>query len=268
MTPASRLGESDAFQIHRRSHIHRPEADMERGISTLSVVLLLAGAANIASGAPLTDLVVPEGGLVIDGGDVEAARAAEGSCVVEPSLADAIAPTPSLAASALAAGTAAPQAPGGSPATPARRPVAFEYSDGYQTRLQIHKYASYATLPLFVAQFAVGQKLYDGNGSDGTRTAHGALVGGTALLFGVNTVTGVWNLREGRKDPNHRTKRMLHGLLMLAADGGFVATGLLAPEGEHELRDGFERPGGGHSRSTHRALALGSMGVATVSYLM
>jgi hypothetical protein len=82
--------------------------------------------------------------------------------------------------------------------------MAFEYSDGYRTRLKIHKYASFATLPLFVAQFAVGQKLYDGNGSDGTRSLHGVLAGGTAVLFGVNTVTGVWNLSEGRRDPNHR----------------------------------------------------------------
>jgi hypothetical protein len=230
---------------------------MERGVLTLSVVVLLAGVSNAASAASITEIVVPEGGLVIDGGDLEAARAADESCL-DHSLAGGIAAAPSLAASAPLAETAASQAP------PARRPMAVEYSEGYQTRLKIHKYASWATLPLFVAQFAVGQKLYNGNGSDGTRTAHGVLAGGTAVLFGVNTVTGVWNLSEGRKDPNHRTKRMVHGILMAVADAGFVVTGLTAPESEHgELYES-----GGNNRSTHRAVAITSMGIATVAYLM
>jgi hypothetical protein len=148
-------------------------------------------------------------------------------------------------------------------AAPAPRPKAFEYSDGYYTRLKIHKYASFAMLPLFVAQYAVGQKLYNGNASDGTRSLHSGLAAGTAVLFGVNTVTGVWNLREGRKDPNHRTKRMVHGVLMLVADAGFVATGMLAPDNEHEGGGG-----GSENASTHRTVALTSMGIATVAYLM
>jgi hypothetical protein len=146
----------------------------------------------------------------------------------------------------------------------APRPMAFEYSDGYRTRLKIHKYASIATLPLFAAQFAVGQKLYDGNASDGTRSAHGALAASTAALFGVNTVTGVWNLYEGRKDPNKSTKRKVHGILMLAADAGFVATGMLAPDDD----EGEGGGGGGGTRSTHRTVAFASMGVATAAYLM
>lgn len=222
---------------------------MERSFVTL-VVLTLAGAAAAASAAPPPDLVVPRDGLVLDGGDVEAAAS-----------------TPSLAASVLAASAPALQSTATAQATPARRPVAFEYSDGYRTRLKIHKYASYATLPLFVAQFAVGQKLYDGNASDGTKTLHGVLAGTTAVLFGVNTVTGIWNLSEGRKDPSHRTKRMVHGILMAVADAGFVATGIMTPEGGHEGGEfGFES--GGTSRSTHRAVALTSMGIATVGYLM
>jgi hypothetical protein len=237
---------------------------MQRGVVTLSVVLLLAGVSNAESAASSAELVVPEGGLVIDGGDVEAARVAEGS---RPYLS----PANGIAMTSLAAGAVAAlfdsQATGGSQTTPARRPVAFEYSEGYRTRLKIHKYASYATLPLFVAQFAVGQKLYNGNGSDGTRTAHGILAGGTAVLFGVNTVTGVWNLSEGRKDPSHRTKRMVHGILMAVADAGFVVTGLTAPESEHEGGD-FAYQSGGNDRSTHRAVALTSMGIATVAYLM
>jgi hypothetical protein len=239
---------------------------MERGVLTFSVAVLLAGVSNAASAASPTGLVVPEGGLVIDGGDMEAASAAQASRP-DLSLPDAIAMTTSLAASATAA-LFDSQATGGSQQTPpTRRPVAFEYSEGYQKRLKIHKYASFATLPLFVAQFAVGQSLYNGTGSDGTRTAHGVLVGGTAVLFGLNTVTGVWNLSEGRKDPSHHTKRMVHGILMVVADAGFLATGLMTPHHEHE-EGGLFVEGGGTSKSTHRAVALTSMGIATVSYVM
>jgi hypothetical protein len=152
-------------------------------------------------------------------------------------------------------------------AAPAPRPMAFEYSDGYYKRLKIHKYASYATLPLFAAQFVVGQKLYDGDGSDSLRSAHTALAVGTGALFAVNSVTGVWNLMEARKDPHKSTKRTLHSILMLVADAGFVATGLTAPESEHENEFGFEQESGGNA-STHRAIAFTSMGIATVAYLM
>jgi hypothetical protein len=230
---------------------------MTSRVLTLSLVLHLvaaAGAAARTSGGE--GWVAPEGGFVFDGGDAEAAPPGDG---LDPSLAGSMTTASSLAASTLGAETANAQV------VPARRPLAFEYSDGYRTRLKIHKYASFATLPLFVAQFAVGQKLYDGNGSDSTRSLHGALAASTAVLFGVNTVTGAWNLSEGRKDPNHRTKRMVHGILMAVADAGFVATGLMTPESEHGE---FGSEGGGTSRSTHRAVALTSMGIATVGYLM
>jgi len=208
-------------------------------LSSLVTLLLLATWASAE--AP---------GFVLDGGDLEAAALAEATC-----------PTPGLAGPQAAVPSPGPPAP----AAPTARPKAFEYSDGYRTRLKIHKYASYATLPLFVAQYAVGQKLYNGNGSDSTRSVHGVLAASTAVLFGVNTVTGIWNFSEGRKDPNHRTRRTIHGVLMLVADAGFVATGMLAPDEEHE---GGEGGGGGSSPSTHRTVALASMGVATVAYLM
>ncbi len=151
----------------------------------------------------------------------------------------------------------------GPPAPSSTRPLAFEYSDGYRTRMKIHKYASFATIPLFASQYVVGQKLYDGNGSDGTRSAHTALAVATAALFTVNTVTGAWNFAESRKNPVHRTKRTIHGALMLAAGAGFVATGAMAPESENE---GGRSEGG--SRSAHRTVAFASMGIATVSYLI
>lgn len=147
-----------------------------------------------------------------------------------------------------------------------RRPVPVEYSEGYKTRAKIHKIASFATLPLFVANYVVGQDLYSNPGqSESKRGLHGGLAAATGVLFGINTVTGVWNLWEGRKDTNHRAKRMTHGILMIAADVGFVATGMLAPNTEHEDQS-YTSNGG--SRSTHRTVALTSMGIATVSYLI
>jgi hypothetical protein len=141
---------------------------------------------------------------------------------------------------------------------PPARPVAVEYSDGYHTRLKIHYIASFATLPLFGIQLALGTKLYDGEGGSSTRTKHKWVATSIAGLFGVNSVTGVWNLIESRKDPAHRAKRLAHGLMMLGADAGFVATGLLAPDDED----------GSGNRSAHRAVAITSMAVASASYLM
>jgi hypothetical protein len=149
---------------------------------------------------------------------------------------------------------------------PARRPVPVEYSDAYKVRAKIHRIASFATLPLFVANYFVGQDLYNHPGDDSKKGLHGGLVASTAVLFGVNTVTGAWNLWEGRKDPNHRTKRMTHGILMMIADAGFLATAMLAPEGDENEHGGV--PTSTSGAGTHRAVALTSMGIATVSYLI
>jgi hypothetical protein len=152
-------------------------------------------------------------------------------------------------------------------AAPVRRPIPFEYSEGYKTRAKVHKYASFATLPLFIANYVVGQDLYN-NRTESKKGAHVGLVTGTAVLFGVNTVTGVWNLWEGRNDPNHRAKRTTHGILMIAADVGFLATAMLAPEGEDHERFAAAPTVSNTSASTHRAVAVTSMAIATVSYLI
>jgi hypothetical protein len=146
---------------------------------------------------------------------------------------------------------------------PPARPKAISYSNAYYTRLKIHKYASFAMLPLFISQSIVGEKLYNGTATGSTRSVHSALAAGVVVLFGVNTITGVWNLWEARKDPNGRTKRMLHGLLMLTSDAGFVATGALA----HGNRRGTGTVPTS-SNATHRDVAFGSMGVATIGYLI
>jgi hypothetical protein len=166
---------------------------------------------------------------------------------------------PPAAVSRLALGV--PAALSSSDAQGSPRAKAFEYSHGYEVRRKIHVYASVATLPLFATQVILGQKLYDQNGGSGVKTAHSVVAGSIAGLFGVNSVTGVWNLWESRKDPSHRGKRMAHGIMMLAADAGFVATGLLAPDSDDF--NSFE-----DRRGTHRTVALTSMGIATASYLM
>jgi hypothetical protein len=141
-------------------------------------------------------------------------------------------------------------------AVPAVAPI--EYSHAYQTRLKIHKISSFAMLPLFATELILGQSLYNDGGS-GKKDAHVAVGVGIGTLFGINTVTGVWNLLESRKDPNGRKRRVIHSILMLAADAGFATTAALAPDTEH---------GGDDSRGAHRAAAITSIGLGTAGYLM
>jgi hypothetical protein len=141
-----------------------------------------------------------------------------------------------------------------------QRPVAVEYSRGYEIRQRIHVLTSLATLPLFGAEVVLGQKLYDGDGGGGVRNAHSAVAGGIAAAFGINTVTGAWNLWEGRKNPAGRARRVTHALMMLAADAGFVATASLAPESEDGEISG--------NRGRHRTVALTSIGLAATSYII
>jgi hypothetical protein len=140
--------------------------------------------------------------------------------------------------------------------------VVFEYSDGYRTRLKIHKIASFATIPLFVAEGVIGQSLYN-DPTSGKRTAHLWVATGIGVLFGVNTVTGVWNLAEGRKDPNGRARRMTHSILMLAADATFFATAMTGPG--HHFRNPSEYDS---SKSLHRSLAFTSVTLASAGYAM
>ncbi len=152
--------------------------------------------------------------------------------------------------------------PGGPPAvpvdTPVKRPRAIVYSDWYARRLAIHRVASYTLLPLLAAQYYTGSQLM-AKGADAPlwviRT-HAPLATTAAVVFGLNTVTGVWNLWDARKDPNGRFSRTAHALLMLASDAGFLAAGSI---GHKAVQDGA-------TRSLHRTIALSSMGVALVGY--
>jgi hypothetical protein len=147
------------------------------------------------------------------------------------------------------------------PQSPAPRHVAFEYSDGYKTRAKIHKYAAFATLPLFAAEFYLGQSIYN-TPSDGKKNAHIAVGTGIIGLYGAQAVTGVWNLVEANKDPNGHKRRMIHGILMLASGAGFAITPMTAPGRRDRLEFGSS------SASTHRAVAYTSIGIGTAGYLM
>lgn len=143
------------------------------------------------------------------------------------------------------------------------RPQAIEYSDAYEMRAKIHKYASIATLPLIGTEVLLGQHLYNDpySRTSSYRGAHIAV--GTAItgLFALNTVTGVWNLVEGWKDPHHRTLRLAHGLMMLGSDAGFLAAYGTGPGGRNLVN--FDA-----NKSTHRTVVFTTMGVATASYLI
>jgi hypothetical protein len=144
------------------------------------------------------------------------------------------------------------------------RPVAIEYSESHETRAKIHKYASWAVLPLMGTEWALGQKLYDDPNSDtsSSRGIHGAVGAGLIGLFAVQSVTGVWNLFEERQAPGN-TKRWAHGLLMLGAEGGFIAAAAMAPGHSRSDLINFDA-----QRSTHRTVALVSIGAGTAGYLL
>lgn len=143
-----------------------------------------------------------------------------------------------------------------------RRPRAIEYSDQYYTRLTIHRYGSYLMLPLFAAEYSLGQNLMnDASPPTWMRPAHGVVAGGVAVVFGVNTITGVWNLWDSRQDPAGRTRRILHSVMMLASDAGFLATGATAPGHNHLYLNYSDYL---HRERIHRGLAIGSIALSAI----
>ena len=162
--------------------------------------------------------------------------------------------------------TPPPPEPAAGQTAPAVHPGAITYSDGYQLRAKIHKYASFATLPLFATEVALGQSLYnDPSSSESSKKgAHIAVGTGIISLFGVNAVTGVWNMVEDRHNPQGRKLRLVHGLLMLTANAGFVATAATGPHREGGHRS--TAPLSESDKALHRDLAFGSIAVGTVGY--
>jgi hypothetical protein len=158
-----------------------------------------------------------------------------------------------------------PAAPDAGQAASPVHPGAITYSDGYMLRAKIHKYASFATLPLFASEVVLGQSLYnDPANADSKKGAHIAVGTGIIGLFGVNAVTGVWNMVEDRHNPKGHTLRLVHGLLMLTANAGFVATAATGPHGGS--RHGVARVPSESDKALHRDLAFGSMAIGTVGY--
>ena len=143
------------------------------------------------------------------------------------------------------------------------RHMAFEYSDGYKTRAKIHKYASFATLPLFATEFYLGQSIYN-TPSGSKKNAHLVIGTGIMGLYGAQAVTGIWNMVEASHDPNPagKKRRLVHSILMLASGAGFAITPMVAPGGREE------RFNGPTSANTHRAVAYTSIGIGTAGYLL
>jgi len=143
-----------------------------------------------------------------------------------------------------------------------RRVKAVEVSDAYELRLRVHRYASYATIPLFVAQSIAGNQLMQADKSGAAKPGwakgvHGAGAAGLGVLFTVNTVTGAWNLWDSRHNDVGRTKRIVHSVLLLAADGGFALAGASGGDDTAQSQS---------SRNNHRDIAYVSMGTALVGY--
>ena len=143
---------------------------------------------------------------------------------------------------------------------PRRRRASVEYSDWYYRRLQVHRWGSYAELPLFAAEYWLGNKLISHSETPGSwvKPTHVTVAASLGGLFALNTLTGVWNLYDSRKDTDQRALVWSHSALMLAADAGFAVTGLIAGDAGHTT-SGADR---------HRNAGLTSMGLATAGTLL
>lgn len=147
------------------------------------------------------------------------------------------------------------------PPPPQGRPKAVEVSDGYATRLTIHRRVSYALIPMFGLQTLAGREIWEkGNTApEWARTGH--RIGATAIAgaFAVNVVTGAWNLWDSRSAREGRALRYVHALSMLTATAGFTYAGAyLSEEAETNL----------DARDLHRTIALSSVGLTAVSGIL
>lgn len=142
--------------------------------------------------------------------------------------------------------------------TPVERVRAVEHSDAYYKRLTIHRIGSYAMLPLFGAEWYLGQRLINTSTStppSWVKPTHHAVAYGIYTIFGVNTVTGLWNAWEARHDTDGRARRWIHVASMLVSDAGFVATAATVNQARQTL-SGANR---------HRDLAIGSISLSAAS---
>jgi hypothetical protein len=141
---------------------------------------------------------------------------------------------------------------------PNQRRRSVEVSEWYSRRLTIHRYAAYASIPVFALQYAAGSRIYDDSREAPGWAKTGHRFGATALagIFTVNTVTGAWNWWESRSTPKGRGLRTLHALSMLGADAAFTYAGVkLSDEAENSP----------DKRRQHRTVALSAIAVTAVS---
>lgn len=167
-------------------------------------------------------------------------------------------PPPPDSAIARAIDSAAQTVVGHAPADTVRRRHAIQYSDAYAVRLKVHRIGSYTMLPLFAAEYSLGQNLLnDSRPPSWLKPTHVGVALGVGALFTVNTVTGLWNLWDSRADPSDRTRKWLHAGLMIASDAGFMWTGAIG--GNSRTSD---------SRQQHKNVALASIGLSTAGTVM
>ncbi|HYV97719.1 MAG TPA: hypothetical protein VE967_09715 [Gemmatimonadaceae bacterium] len=149
-----------------------------------------------------------------------------------------------------------------------RRPRAIQHSDLYYKRLTIHKVGSYVMLPLLAGEYYLGNKLLnDDNPSSGTKGMHSAVAGGIGVVFGVNTITGAWNLWDARHDSNGKARRYVHAVLLIAADAGIAYTASIAGDAKRDDSGATLGPPTEGGRK-HRNAALASFSIATVGTAM
>lgn len=141
------------------------------------------------------------------------------------------------------------------------RAKAVVYSDAYQRRLMIHRTLSWTMIPLFAVSYFSGDQLFKSGSSAPAwaRKTHAPAATGAAILFTAQSITGYWNLWESRHIAQGRTRRIVHSVLFTTASAGFVyAGGKLANDAEQSQV----------KRQEHKNIALASMGVSTISWLL
>ncbi len=154
------------------------------------------------------------------------------------------------------------------PDTVRRRPRAIRLSYSYYRRLDAHRWAGFAVLPLFAVEYLAGERLLE-KGSAAplwAEKAHKPAAYALAGVFTFNTVTGVWNLAEAKKVQSGKTRRWVHAIAMLAADAGFIYAAHIAPSTDKiDKRIAAGTVGGW---TPHKRAAVASMSVATAAYVM
>lgn len=162
-------------------------------------------------------------------------------------------------ATVLSSGGAAAQAAVARADTAVRRTHAIEYSDFYYTRLKIHKIGAITMLPLLAGEYALGDNLLRVADPPGwVKGTHGAVAGSLAVVAGINTVTGAWNLWDSRHDTHGRLRKYLHVALLVGSDVGFAWAGASA-DGAHDSPAAAKH---------HRDIALGAIGLDVAGTVM